>query len=203
VSDWIVLAVRRGGLGGVALLMVLENVFPPIPSEVVMPLAGVEAARGSYPLALAIAAGTAGSVVGALLWYALGRALGAERIERWAARHGRWLTLEPSDVRKATQWFERHCGKAVVLGRLVPAVRTLISLPAGLAHMPLTRFVALTSVGTTVWSGLLAWAGFALGEEYGTATGWLSTASNIIVGGALLWYLWRVATFRKRQPGAA
>jgi membrane protein DedA with SNARE-associated domain len=196
-SDWIVLAVRRGGLPGVAALMVLENVFPPIPSEVVMPLAGAEAARGSFPLVLVIIAGTAGSVAGALFWYAVGRIVGADRIERWAARHGRLLTLEPRDVWKATDWFERHCGKAVLIGRVIPVVRTLISLPAGIARMPLPRFLILTSIGASVWSGLLAWAGFALRDEYAQATGWLGTVSNIIVGGAVVWYVWRVATFRK------
>jgi membrane protein DedA with SNARE-associated domain len=197
MSDWIVLGVRRGGLAGVAALMVLENLFPPIPSEVVMPLAGAEAARGTFPLILVIVAGTGGSVAGALLWYALGRMIGADRIERWAARHGRWLTLEPGDVRNATAWFERHCGKAVLIGRLIPAVRTVISVPAGIARMPLPRFLVLTTIGAAVWTGLLAWAGFALRDEYAQATRWLGTASNVIVAGAILWYLWRVVTFRK------
>ena len=163
-----------------------------------MPLAGVEAARADTPLALVIAAGTAGSVVGALIWYAAGRVIGPDRIERWAARHGRLLTLEPREVRQAIGLFERQCGKAVLIGRLIPTVRTLISLPAGIARMPLPRFLVLTSIGSAIWSGLLAWAGYALGQDYEHATSWLAPASNAIVGAALLWYLWRVATFQRR-----
>ncbi len=135
--DWITGIVDRTGYLGVALLMFAENLFPPVPSELIMPLAGFAAARGDLSLPLVLAAGVAGSLAGALFWYWIGRKVGADRLKRWAGRHGRWLTLSPGDVDEADAWFDRHGVKAVLLGRLIPAVRTLVSVPAGLAAMPL------------------------------------------------------------------
>lgn len=111
--------------------MFLENVFPPIPSEVIMPAAGFAAGQGRLSLIGVIVAGTVGSVAGALFWYYVGKWIGADRLRRWAGRHGRWLTLAPKDIDRVDRWFDQHSGKAVFLGRLVPALRTLISVPAG------------------------------------------------------------------------
>jgi membrane protein YqaA with SNARE-associated domain len=132
--DWITGLVERTGYVGIALLMLAENVFPPIPSELIMPLAGFAAAQGELGMAGVVAAGTAGALAGALLWYGLGRWVGLERLKRWAAEHGRWLTVSPDDLDRAAAWFGRHGGAAVLVGRLVPAVRTLISVPAGHKH---------------------------------------------------------------------
>ena len=163
--DWVTGLVEDGGYLGVAALMFAENLFPPIPSEFIMPLAGFAAARGDQHLALTIAAGAAGSLAGALFWYAVGRWLGAERLKRWAERHGRWLTLTPDDIDRSCAWFNRHCGKAVFLGRLIPAVRTLISVPAGIAGMGLGRFLLYSALGTLIWTGFLAVLGFLLAEQ--------------------------------------
>ena len=128
----IVQFLEEAGYLGIALLMFLENLFPPIPSELIMPLAGFEAARGTKSLPLVILSGSAGSIAGALFWYYVGKWIGARRLKAWAGRHGRWLTLKPSEVDKVDAWFDRHCAEAVFLGRLVPTVRTLISVPAGI-----------------------------------------------------------------------
>ena len=195
--DWITGLVEDGGLWGVALLMFLENVFPPTPSEVIMPLAGYAAAQGQIDLWGAVAAGSLGSLAGTSVWYALGCWVGTPRLKRWTARHGRWLTLTPAEVDRASDWFERRGPWAVFLGRLVPAVRTLISVPAGMARMPPGRFLLFTGLGTAIWTALLALAGYLLGSRYEAVSDWMGPVSNVVVGAVLLWYLYRVATFGK------
>jgi membrane protein DedA with SNARE-associated domain len=193
--------ISSAGYPGIALLMLLENVLPPLPSELIMPMAGFVAANGQLSLVGVIIAGTLGSVVGALPWYYLGKVLGHERLKQWAGRHGRWLTLEPKDVDRAAGWFEQHCAKAVFFGRLVPAVRTLISVPAGLFGMSLGRFLTYTSLGSALWSSALAYAGYSLRDDYEQVEHWLNPATNAIVAGIVLVYLYRVVTWR-RDRGA-
>lgn len=193
--DWVTGFVEQGGYLAVALLMLLENVFPPIPSELIMPLAGYSASQGGLNIVLVILAGTVGSALGATLWYFAGRWLGCERVRSLAARHGRWLTVTPAEVDHARDWFRRHCGKAVLIGRLVPAVRTLISVPAGIAGMALPRFLAYTTIGTLLWTALLAGAGYLLGGRYDQVSAWINPVSNVVVGLLALWYVYRVVTF--------
>jgi membrane protein DedA with SNARE-associated domain len=190
--------IERAGYAGIALLMLLENLFPPLPSELIMPLAGFVAADGRLSLPGVIAAGTLGSVVGALPWFYVGSRVGVERLRQWTARHGRWLTLTPEQVDHVHGWFERHCGKAVLVGRLVPAVRTLISVPAGLFGMSLRRFLLYTAIGSVVWSTALACAGYALRDQYEAVAHWLDPATNVVVGTLVLTYLYRLVTW---QPG--
>ncbi len=201
--DWITGLVERTGYLGVALLMFAENVFPPIPSELIMPLAGFTAARGDLHIGLVVLAGTAGTLAGALFWYAVARRLGCAALKRWAARHGRWLTLHPEDVDTAAAAFRRHCGKAVLLGRLIPAVRTLISVPAGVADMGLAAFLLYSTVGTALWSALLAGAGYLLEDQYQRVAGALDPLSNAVFGALVLWYLYRVATFGRERGKAS
>lgn len=198
--EWISDFVGRTGYVGILLLMLAENVFPPIPSELIMPLAGYHAARGTLSMAGVVAAGTAGSLAGAAFWYGVGRWVGAERLKRLALRHGRWLTLAPADVDEADAWFDRHGTKAVLIGRLVPGIRTLISVPAGIAAMPPVAFVAWTLAGTLLWTTLLALAGHVLESEYRTVAGWVGPVGNAVVAGLAVAYVWRVATFRRRAP---
>jgi membrane protein DedA with SNARE-associated domain/uncharacterized membrane protein YkvA (DUF1232 family) len=190
--DWITGIVSQYGYPGIALLMLGENVFPPIPSELIMPLAGFVAAKGELDPVLVVLAGTLGSVAGALPWYGAGRWLGEERMCRLAARHGRWLTLDDKDLGKAIRWFERHGRIAVLLGRLVPTVRTLISLPAGMARMPLMPFLLYSTVGSLLWTAALAAAGYLLEANYGLVGDYLDRVSKIIVGLIVLAYLWRL-----------
>jgi len=175
-------------------LMFAENIFPPIPSELIMPLAGFVAAQGQLNPILVVAAGTLGSVLGALPWYYLGLWLGRERLCALAARHGRWLTVDEHDVGKAIDWFERHGGKAVLLGRLVPTVRTLISVPAGMARMPLLPFLAYSAIGSLFWTALLTAAGYLLKSEYQVVGRYVDAASKIILGLIVLTYLWRLVS---------
>jgi membrane protein DedA with SNARE-associated domain len=197
--DWIVAVLDRAGYPGIALLMFLENVFPPIPSELIMPLVGFAAARGEFSLTLAVLAGTFGSLAGAFLWYWIGLRFGRARIERLAGRHGRWLTLAPADIERASAWFARHGGTAVLIGRLVPTIRTLISVPAGLHRMPAGLFLIYSGIGTLGWTGLLAAAGYVLEARYQDVSAYLNPVSTVVVVALLLWYFWRVVTF-KPQP---
>jgi membrane protein DedA with SNARE-associated domain len=194
--DQIVKFLEGAGYLGIALLMFLENLFPPLPSELIMPMAGFHAARGEQSLTLVILAGYVGSLLGALFWYYVGKWIGADRLKAWAARHGRWLTLTPRDVDRADRWFDRHCAKAVFLGRLIPTVRTLISVPAGIFAMSLPRFLIFTSLGTLLWTGLLAGAGFMLESRYEEVSHYLNPVSNIVVGLILAAYLYRVARWQ-------
>jgi membrane protein DedA with SNARE-associated domain len=197
--DQLIELLNRAGYVGIAVLMFLENLFPPIPSEVIMPSAGYSAGQGKLSLAGVIAAGTAGSVTGALFWYYVGKWIGADRLKQWAGRHGRWLTLKPRDVDKVDRWFDRHCGKAVFLGRLVPALRTLISVPAGVFGMSLPRFLLFTTLGTALWTALLAGAGYWLQNRYQAVAEYLNPISTIIVAGIVVVYIYRVVTFREES----
>lgn len=196
--DWITGLVEDGGYLGIAALMLAENLFPPIPSELIMPLAGFAAARGDLNIFLVVASGAAGSLLGAVFWYSVGCWLGSERLKRWAAHYGRWLTLAPDDIDKACKWFNRHSGKAVFFGRLVPAVRTLISVPAGISGMGRRRFLLYSTLGTLLWTGVLAATGYLLQDRYHHVAEWSNPVSNAVIAILVLWYLYRVATFRRR-----
>ena len=195
MAEWITGWMNGGGYLTVGLLMLLENVFPPIPSEVVMPLAGYGALGAGRSLIGVIAAGTLGSVAGALLWYYVGVWVGQARLRSFAARHGRWLTLTPREVDAADAWFDRWGGWAVFIGRMVPGVRTLISVPAGMSGMGLGRFLAFTTLGSLVWTGALALAGWWLGGAHGAVADYIAPVSNLVIAGAVAIYLYRVVTF--------
>jgi membrane protein DedA with SNARE-associated domain/uncharacterized membrane protein YkvA (DUF1232 family) len=196
--DWITGIVSTSGYLGIALLMLGENLFPPIPSELIMPLAGFVAATGQLNPILVVLAGTLGSVLGALPWYYAGKWLGEERMCALAARHGRWLTLDDKDLGKAIRWFERHGRMAVLLGRLMPTVRTLISLPAGMARMPLAAFLLYSCIGSLLWTAALAAAGFLLESEYTLVVDHLDLASKIIIGLIAITYVYRLLAGGRR-----
>ncbi|RFC65211.1 DedA family protein [Fulvimarina endophytica] len=180
---------------GIALLMFLENIFPPIPSELIMPLAGFEAARGSMSLFAVILSGTIGSLLGVVPWYYAGHWMGLRRTKKLAARHGRWLTMGPQDVERANDWFARHGSEAVLFGRLVPTVRTLISVPAGIAHMPIWKFLLYSAIGSAIWTSLLAFAGYLLGSQYAEVQNYIGPVSNTVLVVLVLAYAYRVWTF--------
>lgn len=198
MASWIESVVNQTSYFGVALLMLLENVFPPIPSELIMPLAGYTASQGQANIVLVIIAGSIGSLGGAVLWYLVGHWIGEDRLKRFSRRHGRWLTLTPQDIDHANDWFHRHGGKAVFIGRLIPTVRTLISIPAGICGMPWTRFLIYSSLGTAIWTAALALAGYALGSQYQTVSNWIGPVSNAVFAVIVVWYAYRVVTFRRR-----
>jgi membrane protein DedA with SNARE-associated domain len=188
--------IARGGYPEIVLLTFLETIFPPLPSELFMPMAGYVASRGTLSLWGVIVAGTLGSLAGAWFWYAVGRAIGLDRARELAARHGRWLTLRPRDIDRGHAWFDRHGGAVVLFGRMMPAVRSVISIPAGIAHMPVARFLALSALGTAIWTSLLMTAGYRLGADYGRVAVWAEPISNLLIAGLIGIYLVRLVTFR-------
>lgn len=199
MSEWITSTMDSLGYWGVALLMFLENVFPPIPSEVVMPAAGFAAGRGEYSFWIVTAAGSVGSIAGAVGWYLVGRWFGVERVRRWVERRGKWLTLSTRDVDRADRWFDRHGRWAVLVGRLVPGVRTLISLPAGFAEMKPAPFLVYTTVGTVGWTLLLAWLGWEMGDRYEAVGKYVSWIGLAVMAGLVTWcVVWVVRRRRER-----
>ena len=186
---WVEGVMNSLGYAGVVFLMFIENIFPPIPSELVMPLAGYTAARGELNFVGVVLAGMVGSVIGALPLYYLGYYVGEDRLATWADKNGKWLTLSGEDVRKSGRWFGKYQGAAVFFARLVPGVRSLISIPAGVAKMNLVVFLAYTAVGTGIWALLLALLGRVLGQNYEQVSVYLGPISKIIVAGLLAWAL--------------
>jgi membrane protein DedA with SNARE-associated domain len=199
MGDWILRTMASGGYPALALLMALENLFPPIPSEVIVPLAGFLVAKGEMTFLLVVAAGTLGSVLGTLPAFYVGRRLGGPRLERMAERHGRWMTVTPRDLKEARAWFRRHGYRAVLIGRLVPGIRSLISIPAGLSHMPAWEFLAFSALGAGIWTAILAGAGFALKAAFTDVEKYLNPVGAIVLGSLLAAYVVRVVRWTPQQ----
>jgi membrane protein DedA with SNARE-associated domain len=199
--EWIVQTIADLGYAGIFGLMVLENLFPPIPSELIMPLAGFAVARGDLGLPGVLAAGVAGSVVGNIPWFLAGRYLGHERLRALAGRYGRIWTISPDEVDRAVAWFRRYGPGAVFLGRLVPAIRTIISAPAGVARMNVSLFLAVTTAGTVFWIGLLTAAGVLLEAQYARVADYVDPVSKAVVAGLVLMYVYRLVRGYGRGSG--
>ena len=199
MHELIIRAIEQGGLVGIFLLMALENIFPPIPSEVIMGLGGVAVSRGTMDFWPLMISGTVGSTLGNYAWYWLGDHWGRTRLEPFVERWGRWLTMEWEDVEKARGFFRRHGPWVVFVFRFTPIFRTMISLPAGLAHMGVWRVLAFTFAGAFIWNLLLVEGGRRLAD-------WLEESQHILgwiilgfIGLALVGYLWRVVTWKPRD----
>jgi membrane protein DedA with SNARE-associated domain len=192
LSDWIIGVVKQMGYLGIAFLTFLENVFPPIPSELIMPLAGFVSEQGGMNIGGAIAAGSVGSLAGAFAWYYVGRMVGEERLRKWVDNHGKWLTLSCEDLDRSKDWFSRHGAAVIFFGRLIPGIRTFISVPAGLDKMPVWQFTLYSAAGTVIWTAALTYAGYLLRhnfEDVKTVIGPVSTAVFAII---LAWYFYRL-----------
>ncbi len=187
---------EKSGYIGVFLLMALENIFPPIPSELIMPFAGFVAARGELNVVGVLVAGTAGSIAGALPWYWGARKYGKERLKKFADRHARWMTVGSEDIDKAIAAFDRHGRSVVLFGRLIPAIRTLISVPAGLACMSWGQFLLYSTIGSLAWTGILTGAGYLLESNYEQVGKYIDPVSKGIFGILVVWYVYRVITHR-------
>lgn len=168
------------GYAAIFLAMFLENLFPPIPSELIMPLGGFYVHRGTLAFLPVVLAGLLGTVLGALPWFSVGRLAYEERIERWLLRRGRWIGINTRDLNRSCDWFRRHGDAVVFWGRLLPGVRTLISLPAGIERMPIVPFLIFTTAGSLIWILLLTIAGLLLGESYRNVELWIEAVSRLI-----------------------
>lgn len=196
MESWVGRLIEQSGYLGVGFLMFLETVFPPIPSEVIMPLAGVSAAESDLELSLVILSGTAGAMLGNIFWYLAARALGTQRLKPFIQKHGRWLTVNWSEVQRAHDWMERRGAAFVFLGRLIPTVRSLVSIPAGLLDMRFRTFLLASTLGTFIWTAILAGAGFRLRSDFHQIDAWIGPLANAVTVAIVFAYVWRLLTHK-------
>jgi membrane protein DedA with SNARE-associated domain len=198
MTELIIDLIAWGGYLGIFLLMAAENVFPPIPSEVIMGLGGMAVARGQMAIVPLILWGTVGTVVGNYFWYEIGRRLGYQRLKPFVDRHGRWLTMDWEEVEKLHRFFQRHGQWVVFVLRFMPAGRTIISLPAGMACMPHWRFILATTAGSAIWNCILAGAGLYLGANFKELDHYVGPLAVAAMVAMAIFYLYRVATWKPR-----
>jgi membrane protein DedA with SNARE-associated domain len=196
MSDWVIRLIEQSGYLGVAFLMFLETIFPPIPSEVIMPVAGMAAAKGKMAFLPVVAAGTAGAMLGNIIWYLAARALGVHRLKPFITRHGRWLTISWPEVERAERWFAKQGMFFVFLGRLLPTLRSLVSVPAGLLRMRFKSFLIASTLGTASWTAILAGAGYKLEENVAEVETMVGPVSNAVLAVLAIGYLWRLWTHK-------
>lgn len=187
------------GYWGVFLLMVLENVIPPVPSEAIMGIAGIAVAQGRMDFALLVLVGTLGCTVGNLFWWEISRRLGYHRFKPMIDRWGRWLTIEWEDVERLRRYFDRWGGITVLVFRFMPIGRTVISIPAGLMHMPLGRFMLYTTIGSAVWNAILVAVGYYLGTTFDAIEHYIAPLVIAFVVLAVTGYVWRILTWKPRS----
>ncbi|MFZ3485018.1 DedA family protein [Sphingomonas sp. 3-13AW] len=198
MTDFILEAIAWGGYLGIALLMALENVVPPVPSEVIMGLGGMAVARGTMSMGPLVLWGTVGSVAGNYFWYALGRRFGYRGLKPFVDRWGRWLTLEWEDVEKLQRFFHSRGAWVVFVFRFLPTFRTMVSLPAGMACMPHWRFIIATFAGSAIWNTVLAWAGLYFGSNFRELEQFVGPVTIILSIVIVVGYVYRVMTWKPR-----
>ena len=212
LANWVQDVINQFGYLGVALLVVIENVFPPIPSEIVLPFAGFVAQQGASAVnatagaaqsdttvvGMMIAA-TVGSVVGALILYFVSAAIGPERLRGFVERFGKWFGVKSSDLVRAEEWFDRRSSAAVLVGRCVPLIRSIVSIPAGFRRMKLTSFVVLTAIGSAVWNIALIGAGAVLGDQWERVGEYVGVFQWLVIGAILILLVRFVLTQVKRR----
>jgi membrane protein DedA with SNARE-associated domain len=194
LTQFVTDVVNTLGYIGVAFLVALENLFPPIPSEVILPLAGFVAGNGEASLVGMIIAATVGSLIGSWILYGVSAAVGPDRFHRFVVRYGKWIRLKESDLDRAEHWFDRRSNAAVLIGRCIPLIRSIISVPAGFRRMPFVRFSLLTIVGSAIWNTALIGAGAILGERWrrvGDIVGILQGVVIVVIVALIAYAIWR------------
>jgi membrane protein DedA with SNARE-associated domain len=210
LANWVQDVINQFGYVGVALLVVIENVFPPIPSEIVLPFAGFVAQQSATTDALNVAqsdtsvvgmmiAATIGSVIGALILYAIAAAIGPERLRAFVERFGRWFGVKPSDLVRAEAWFDQRSTVAVLVGRCVPLIRSIVSIPAGFRRMKLTSFALLTAIGSAVWNIALIGTGAVLGDQWERVGEYVGVFQWFVIGAILILLVRFILTRVKRR----
>ena len=195
------------GYSAILIAMFLENLFPPIPSELIMPLGGFYVQQGQLHFLPVVLFGLLGTVLGAFPWYGIGRLVNEERVELWLRKYGRWIGIGSNDLSRSRSWFNRYGSALVFWGRLIPGIRTLISVPAGIELMPLFPFIVWTTAGSLIWTLLLTIAGYLLGESYSDVQNWIQPFASTIkfllifsLFSGLTWVLMRITiNFRKKN----
>jgi membrane protein DedA with SNARE-associated domain len=194
IAEWVTSVIEALGYPGLTALVALENIFPPIPSEVILPLAGFLTGQNRFSFPLVLIATTLGSLLGALVLYGMGMVIGQRRVRHLIERYGHWALLTSDDLTRAEIWFDRYGPVAVLTGRLVPVVRSLVSIPAGYRRMPLGQFLLLTGAGSALWNGALVGLGWTLGENWHAVedyVGWLQYVVIAVVAVLILRFVWQ------------
>lgn len=184
--------IYSAGYAGIVALMFIENVFPPIPSEFIIPLAGYMVSKGQFAFVGVVIAGTLGSVLGALPLYYVGRKIKEKRIRKWTNRYGRWMAMTEDDVDRAQKWFDRYGGWTVFFCRLIPGIRSVISIPAGINKMSLPAFLLWSTAGMTLWTTILTTAGYLLRSNFERFDDYLDPFAYIVFGVLISLYIYRV-----------
>jgi membrane protein DedA with SNARE-associated domain len=202
VIDWAANVIDSIGLVGVAVLVALENIFPPIPSELILLLTGFNVSEGRFDVVSGIIAATVGSVVGAYFLYAVGRLLDDARMEKFLATVGKFVGLKQADVHKGFTWFEKHGNKVVLFGRLIPVVRSVVSIPAGGDKMPLAKFTLLTAAGSLVWNTVWVAVGWGLGDQWEKAGKWGDYLQYLVVAAVAVGLVVLIVRARRKNSPA-
>lgn len=209
ISDWVTNIVETLGYVGVAALIALENIFPPLPSELILPLAGFETGRGEFNYVLMVIAATIGSVIGAIVLYYAAQMIGERRVRALVRRYGKWFQVSETDIDKADDWFDRYSNLAVLVCRCVPLVRSLVSIPAGFRRMNMAQFLIFTTIGSAIWNAALIGAGWALGDNWevvGQYVGYFQYVVLALIAAGVVWFFWRKFSNRSgaspRRDGA-
>jgi membrane protein DedA with SNARE-associated domain len=197
MTEFILNLIAWGGYFGIFVLMVLENVVPPVPSEVIMGFGGMAVARGDMAMTPLLIVATAGTTLGNLFWYGVGRWIGYARLKPFVDRHGRWLTLRWADVEALHRFFVRHGLWVVFVFRFLPTFRTLISLPAGMTRMGLPRFLLATVAGSAIWNAVLAYAGLILGLHFEALQRYVGPLAVAMTAAVVLAWLWRAVNWNR------
>lgn len=200
--DWAANVIDSIGLVGVAVLVALENIFPPIPSELILLLTGFNVSEGRFDVVSGIIAATIGSVVGAYFLYFVGRLLDDARMEKFLATVGKFVGLKQSDVHKGFVWFEKHGNKVVLFGRLIPVVRSVVSIPAGGDKMPLAKFTLLTAAGSLVWNTIWVAVGWGLGDQWEKAGKWGDYLQYVVVAAVAVGLVVIIVRARRKNSPA-
>ncbi|MGH8369473.1 MAG: DedA family protein [Gammaproteobacteria bacterium] len=198
LAGFVIATISTLGYAGIVLLMAIESACIPLPSEIIMPFSGYLVFRGEFVLWLVALCGAVGCVLGSLLAYWVGARGGRPLVERY----GRYILVSQHDLALADRWFTRHGDIIILVGRLLPVVRTFIAFPAGVARMPMLKFIVYTFIGSLIWCWVLAWIGLRLGEHWDTLGVWFHRFDSVIVGIILLagiWYVWRHLRLLRRQ----
>ena len=199
MTAWILTLLAKSPYLAVFSLMLLENIFPPIPSEVILPLAGFIANEQQLNIPLILTTASLGSLCGTVIWYFIGRIVSDERLIDFFRKYGVYIAITDKDFHKGMAVFEKYCGLSVFIGRLIPVIRTVISIPAGLLKMDFFRFLILSFAGTLVWSGILLTLGYQLGNKHEIATRYMAWFTNIILGLIVILYLIKIIRFHRRK----
>ena len=198
MTQWFLDGLEQWGYAAIFLWMALENIIPPIPSEVIMGFAGIAVAHGKLTFTGVMIAGTLGSTAGNYFWYWIGRNVPLQKLKPFVDRNGRWLTVDWSDVERIDNFFFRHGQWLVFVLRFAPFGRSIVSLPAGISNMPRWKFIVWTLAGTTIWNAFLTGAGWYLGANFREAEAWTGPAAVAICAAIAAWYVWRVVSWRPK-----